>query len=362
MKTVALGELVDFYSGGTPPKSNAKFWQGNVPWFSAKDMKKPRLTDSADHIAEEVFSSTPLRKLPPGTVAIVVRGMILAHTVPISILDVAAAINQDLKALLPKRAVDTSFLAAMLRAQHGMILSQVGTAAHGTKKLESRVLENLRIPFPPLAEQRRIAAILDHAESLRTIRRQVLLQLEMLEQSIFHDMFGVSDFEIVRLKDAVKWSSGKFLPAKNQVRGPHPVYGGNGINGYHAEFMFHEPKLIVGRVGAYCGAVHVTEPFSWVTDNALVATLLRDDLTLEYLLPALTTANLNRYAGVSGQPSISGGKIGDVQLAVPPVALQEEFADRISAIKRQSMLVETALTADDELFASLQTRALCGEL
>lgn len=193
MKTVALGDIVDFYSGGTPSKANAAFWQGDVPWFSAKDMKKPRLTNSVDHIADEALSSTSLRRLPAGTIAMVVRGMILTHTIPISVLDVAAAINQDLKALLPKRPIDTSFLAAMLRAQHATILSQVSTAAHGTKKLDSRVLEELRIPFPPLAEQRRIAAILDQADDLRAKRRQVLAHLDTLAQSLFIDMFTESE-------------------------------------------------------------------------------------------------------------------------------------------------------------------------
>lgn len=110
MKTVALGDVVHFYSGGTPPKSNVAHWQGDVPWFSAKDMKRPRLTDSADHVADDVFSTTSLRRVPAGTVAMVVRGMILAHTVPISILDVEAAINQDLKALIPKTELDSTYL------------------------------------------------------------------------------------------------------------------------------------------------------------------------------------------------------------------------------------------------------------
>ena len=208
MKTIALGDLVDFYSGGTPSKSRPEFWQGSVPWFSAKDMKHSRLKDSADHIADDVFSSTPLRKLPAGTIAIVVRGMILAHTIPISVIEVDAAINQDLKALLPKREVDTSFLAAMLRAQHATLLSQVSTAAHGTKKLDSHALESLRIPFPSLPEQRRIAAILDHADSLRTKRRQVVAHLDALPQSIFHEMFGFQADEGARLDEVSTISSG----------------------------------------------------------------------------------------------------------------------------------------------------------
>lgn len=183
MKTVALSEIVKFTSGGTPSKANAAYWNGDVPWFSAKDIKKPRLTDSADHISEEVFASTPLRKLPENTVVLVVRGMILAHTVPIAVLGVEAAINQDLKALLPKEEVDVdpTFLAAMLRAQHGTILSQVSTAGHGTKKLDSRVLESIRIPFPAPEEQRRIAKVLDLAARQRTAIESMLeLQDELI--------------------------------------------------------------------------------------------------------------------------------------------------------------------------------------
>lgn len=181
MKSVALCEIVEFASGGTPSKANPAFWEGDVPWFSAKDIKKPRLTDSADHISETVFTTTSLRRLPANTVVLVVRGMILAHTVPISVLAVESAINQDLKALLPRREVDPTFLAAMLQAQHGTILSQVSTAGHGTKKLDSRVLENIRIPLPELDEQRRIAAILDLAANQRTaIDSMLRLQDELI--------------------------------------------------------------------------------------------------------------------------------------------------------------------------------------
>ena len=181
MNRVALCEIVDFTSGGTPSKANPAFWDGDVPWFSAKDIKKPRLTDSADHISEAAFTATSLRRLPANTVVLVVRGMILAHTVPIAVLTVESAINQDLKALLPKRDVDPTFLAAMLQAQHGTILSQVSTAGHGTKKLDSRVLANIRIPLPELDEQRRIAAILDLAADQRAAINSMLgLQDELI--------------------------------------------------------------------------------------------------------------------------------------------------------------------------------------
>jgi type I restriction enzyme, S subunit len=200
--TVALGDLVDFYSGGTPSKSKPEYWQGDVPWFSAKDMKAPRLADSIDRVSEEAFTETPLRRIPAGTIAMVVRGMILAHTVPISILDRDCAINQDLKALIPRRPIDTTFLAAMIRAQHDKILAEVSRAAHGTTKIESHVLASIEIPLPPLDEQRCIAAVLDHVDILRAARRRASLNLESLTDAAFER--HVTSDHMVPLGDLVE--------------------------------------------------------------------------------------------------------------------------------------------------------------
>jgi type I restriction enzyme, S subunit len=361
MTTVALGEIVDFYSGGTPSKAKTELWDGDVPWFSAKDMKRPRLTDSADHVSDSVFRTTSLRKLPAGTVAMVVRGMILAHTVPISILDVESAINQDLKALRPRYEIEPSFLAAMLRAQHSTILSQVSTAAHGTKKLDTRVLENIRIPLPSLPEQRRIAAILDQADALSVKRRQVLAGLETLTRAVFHDMVGAG-VPTVKIGAALRLRSGAFLSAKQQVPGLYPVYGGNGVNGFHASYMFDDGMVAIGRVGAYCGCVHLTPPRSWITDNALYVSEKLIDFTDEFLAAALTNANLNQFASRSGQPLISAGRVANVSIPAPPLPRQREFSGLIECIGLRQAAVQGALAAEGRLFASLQSRAFRGEL
>lgn len=276
------------------------------------------------------------------------------HTRAIKFVDFPFAMGADgVKVLRTLEGFDPKFVYRFLQS---VDIPSAGYSRH------FKFLKEIQVPKPPIADQRRVAAILERADALRSMRRQVLSHLDSLTQSIFHDMFSDGGFELVPLKEVIKWSSGKFLPAKEQTGGPHPVYGGNGINGSHDEYIFEERRLVIGRVGAYCGAVHVTRPLSWVTDNALIATLLRDDLTLDYLLPALSVANLNQYAGVSGQPSISGGKIGDVQLAVPPVDLQRNFADRVSTVRAQAERTGAAASADDELFTSLQSRAFRGEL
>ena len=229
-------------------------------------------------------------------------------------------------------------------------------------------LKALRISVPPLEEQRRIAAILDQAETLRTQRRTALALLDSLTQSLFLDMFGDAEtnrmgFQIATLGNAIKLKSGNFLPASQMAeKGQFPVYGGNGINGKHDEFMFEEPKIVIGRVGAYCGCVHVTEPRSWVTDNALYIETFDSAIHPEYLAFALSEAKLNQYASQSGQPLISGTRIAAVKLLIPPLPLQQTFATRIASIEALKATHPRALAALDALFASLQQRAFAGAL
>ena len=165
--TAPLGDLCALYSGGTPSKARADLWTGQVPWFSAKDIKTDDLTDSIDHIAEIVPRKTNLRLLPVGTVVMVVRGMILAHSLPISVLRVGATINQDLKALLPSEPIVPDFLASSLRAQRSRILSTVATAAHGTKKLDTDVLCAIRIQRPGVELEQKFARRVEQARAVR---------------------------------------------------------------------------------------------------------------------------------------------------------------------------------------------------
>ncbi len=242
------------------------------------------------------------------------------------------------------------------------------TGSGGQRRVPSSFLAELQVPLPSLPEQRRIAAILDQAETLRTQRRTALAQLDSLTQSIFLDMFGDPKINHLNLPkaplgDLMKLKSGNFLPASQMaVDGEFPVYGGNGINGSHDAFMFEEPKIVIGRVGAYCGCVHVTKPCSWVTDNALYLETISGSLQSEYLAFALTEARLNQYASQSGQPLISGARLAPIPLLIPPLPLQQTFATRIQAIEALKASHRSALTALDAIFAALQQRAFAGQL
>lgn len=185
----SLTDICHCYSGGTPSKACPEFWQGTVPWFSAKDLKADDLFDSQDHIAEAVPRTTNLKLLPANTIAICVRGMILAHTFQVSILRIPATINQDLKALLPRKPIETDYLAECLRAQSNFVLQQVSEAGHGTKRLDALGLREIRVLQPPESFQKKFSS---QALAIRTLRNHhciALAELDTLFASIQHRAF-----------------------------------------------------------------------------------------------------------------------------------------------------------------------------
>jgi type I restriction enzyme S subunit len=156
-----LGHLVDVRSGATPSKNEPLFWDGDVPWVSPKDMKVFRIEDSEDHVSEVAVVQSGLKRISPGAVLMVTRGMILDHTVPIAVVSNPVTINQDLKALLPRSRVCGDFLGWLLTGLNEAILARVEEAAHGTKALRTEQWKGLPLAVPPLDVQRRIADFLD---------------------------------------------------------------------------------------------------------------------------------------------------------------------------------------------------------
>jgi type I restriction enzyme S subunit len=129
------------------------------------------------------------------------------------------------------------------------------------------------------------------------------------------------------------------------AHGTIPVYGGNGITGFHNEATHNQPTLVIGRVGVYCGCVHLTEPQAWITDNALAVSILSDRVLQDFLFWGLKLANLNQYASQSAQPLVSGGRIYPVKFFLPPLDLQRRF----------SVIVKNFSNLQDKVGISLQT-------
>jgi type I restriction enzyme S subunit len=155
---IPLGKIGEWKGGGTPSKNNSAYWDGSIPWVCPKDMKRPSISDSILQITEVALEETSVKQIPPDSLMMVVRGMILARDFPVAISGCSVTVNQDMKALIPAYKGVVSYIALVLRAFCPKVLGMVERSSHGTCKLQTKTIQSLLIPIPPLAEQHRIVA------------------------------------------------------------------------------------------------------------------------------------------------------------------------------------------------------------
>ena len=153
----------------------------------------------------------------------------------------------------------------------------------------------------------------------------------------------------MKLGDIFKLSSGKSLPEKKRISGECNVYGGNGITGSHNDYFVEEPTVVIGRVGEYCGAVHLTTEKCWVTDNALMVTEWYQEVDKEYMTYALNAMNLHQYAKTVGQPSISQANVYSLDIELPSIKRQREIVKILNANKNISVDRQHELELLDDL-------------
>ena len=155
-----------FNSGKTPSMSNPQFWNGNIPWVTSKDMKRPVITDSEMHISELAASSMQL--YPAGTLLLVARSGILKRLLPLCKLGIDSTINQDIKAFSLYDIEVSEWLFYGIKAFEPYILKELVKSVTTVESLKFDEFAAMLIPVPPLSEQRRIIAAIKTAMNLLT--------------------------------------------------------------------------------------------------------------------------------------------------------------------------------------------------
>lgn len=194
---------------------------------------------------------------------------------------------------------------------------------------------------------------------------------EMLDQALVKDEDRPYDvpgnWVWTRLGDIIKVSSGKSLTSAKMVsEGTIPVYGGNGITGYHNAFNIEVPTIVIGRVGFYCGSVHFINENAWVTDNALIVSYSKEKLNIKFLYWLLSTIDLRKNDSSTAQPVISGSKIYKLEIPLPPFAEQQRIVNVIESLFEKldaaKELVQNALDSFENRKAAILHKAFTGEL
>lgn len=115
----------------------------------------------------------------------------------------------------------------------------------------------------------------------------------------------------ISLEQIIDFKNGKIPPKE---KGIIPIYGGNGILGYTTKFNY-ENVIIIGRVGAYCGSVHIEKGKCWVSDNA-IAGVHKNVESNEYNYYLLKTISLNKKQIGSSQPLLTQGILNTIDLKI----------------------------------------------
>ena len=192
-----LGECADWISGSTPSKNRASYWDGSIPWISAKDMKQFRLYDSEDHVTNLAIQDGT-RIAPEGSILVLVRGMTLHNDLPICICKEKMTFNQDVEALWPKPHVWGEYLAYWLLANKPFLRTLVDSASHGTGRIHTNILQGVELNLPSFDEQRAIARVLGALDDKIDLNRQMNETLEAMARALFKSWFV--DFDPVRAK------------------------------------------------------------------------------------------------------------------------------------------------------------------
>ena len=253
------------------------------------------------------------------------------------------------------------------------------------KHLSVKTIRDIEIPLPPLAEQRRIAEVLDRAEALRAKRRAALAQLDSLTQSLFLDLLRQAgkDVATVSIEDgmeAIIDYRGK-SPTKTESGVPlvtaRVVKGGELLepNEFIAEEDYDDwmrrgfPKAgdVLFTTEAPLGEVAQLDGRKVALAQRLLVlrgkpSLLDNTFLMHAMTAQVVRDQINARATGSTVRGIRQRELRKVMLPVPPIPLQREFARRVTAVEALKTAQRASLAELDALFATLQHRAFRGEL
>jgi len=213
---------------------------------------------------------------------------------------------------------------------------------HGEANMINQItrymLDDVYLYVPPLSEQQRIVDYLDAAfakiDAMKANAEKALNEANALFQASLKEMLEPKEgWEEKKLINEFSLKSGENLSARNQVKGMYPVYGGNGITGYHNNYNLSGDQILIGRVGALCGNVHYTKENIWVTDNAFVVNNISSSWDMLFLSYELEYIDLNQYASQTAQPVISNKSMKDVSIFLPPLSEQQSIVATLDSLK-----------------------------
>lgn len=385
---VQITEVARVVGGATPKSAVADYWDGEVNWVTPKDLSKLEgkyIAETPRKITTQGLSSCAAELLPANSVLFSSRAPI-GH---VAINSEPMATNQGFKSFIPGPELDSSFLYWWLDANRDMLQS-MGTGAT-FKEVSKAVVQRIKIPFPPLEEQRRIAGILDQADALRRLRTRALDKLNTLGQAIFHEMFGRSggsENDVVDLGSMLTFvtSGGRGWAKYYSEEGARFLRSldvqMNAIGNEDIAFVVPPDNAEARRTRVEKGDVLLTITGSKIGRSAALpdklagsyisqhVAILRPDLErvlptfLSYFLSMEQFGQKQIKAKQYGQakPGLNFEQIRSFQIPNVSIERQRDFVGRLGDVAKAHSTSACGKEKFEALFVSLQDRAFRGQL
>ena len=333
------------------------------------------------HPAAKKFTSAPGKVCEPGDIVLGIRASIGEKVVA----DREYCLGRGVAGLRARAGLDSRYLWHWLTH----VAPTLGAKAKGAtfKQVNREDIGELAIALPPLAEQRRIAEVLDRAEALRAKRRTTLAQLDTLTQSIFLDMFGdpatnPKAFPALSLGELGEWKSGG-TPSRERADyfvGAIPwfssgelaeMYVGESHEHISLEALKESPAKAVPRGSLMLGMYDTAALKSSIANfdcscNQAIAFACIDsklaDTVFVYFAIIIGREHFRRLQRGVRQKNLNLSMVREIRIPVPTIDMQRAFVERVTKVHAVRDLHRASLAELDIFFSSLQHRAFRGEL
>ena len=363
-----LEDIVSFGGGKTPSMDNKEYWDnGNHLWVTSKDMKYSYITNSLMKITDKALEVMTIYE--KGTLLVVTRSGILRHTLPLSILEKPATVNQDLKTISPHIQELSEYLYVVIKANEHFILKEYHKDGTTVDSIDFDKFRCLPIPLAPIAEQKRIIvetkrwfALIDQVEQgkvdLQTTIKQAkskILGLAIHGKLVPQDLNDEPAIELLKrinpdftpcdnghytqlpegwaickMKQITSITNGKSQKNVETLNGIYPIYGSGGVIGRANQYLCIAGSTIIGRKGTINNPIFVEEHF-WNVDTAF-GLKANDAILDKYLYYFCLSFDFSKLDKSTAMPSLTKTSIGNVLIPIPPYKEQERIVAKIDMV------------------------------
>jgi len=352
-----IKDVAKVFAGQGAPQGDSNYSLDGTPFVKAgnlSDLINGESESSIQKVSEEVALSHKLKLFKAGSVLFAKSGMSCMKGFVYTLKSDCYVVSH--LAIITPHSVNSHFLNYYLRYNKPNLL--IKDEAYPSISLKD--IENLQIPFPPIAEQERIVAELDLLSGIIEKKKEQLKAYDQLAQSIFYDMFGdpftnEKGWDVKKLGVICEIIAGGDKPNDMSITKTtdycYPIIangeGDKGILGYSKTRRVLKDSVTIGARGASIGNCRIV--YGGFTPVIRLITLTpKSHVNCMYLY--YHAKQMPYYSTGAGQAQLTVPNIKDLFIPTPPLSLQEEFAEKIEAIERQKALVQQSIDETQTMF------------